>query len=756
MVKAKLHNYQRYAAEFIKTRPMSGLFLDMGLGKAVDENTIIPTPKGMAKIKNINVGDPIFDRKGNITRVIALFRHKNKKAYEVTLADGRSFICCNEHIIPFYDKTEKIHENIIPFIQSKPLSEMLDDYKTDNGSSSEFKYAIPQNKAVNFDEYKNHKEKPYNVGIILGSNTNDIPVEYMIDSIHNRKQLLMGILDVKGNIKTENDRSQHYSYSSPNKNRIKQLKWLTQSLGYASYVQANTLHIYSNEIIVSNEKLIKKLTNDSLISPLMDMTDIVSIVEVKPRNMICFTVDNDEKLYLINDFIVTHNTLTTLTAFSEMAQSGKLKGNILIIAPKKIAVNTWPDEIEKWDHTKNAKYTVITGLTPKKRKALFDEIETNSDKAQIYIVNRELVPKLVERFAKKWPFPNVILDELQSFKGHSSSRFKSLRKVRNQIRIIVGLTGTPAPNSLMDLWAQITILDGGQRLGPTISAYREAFFDPGRRTPQGQPYEWILKPYADDVIFNRINDIAISMKAADYLQMPAVTYNTIKVKMTAQEKKVYNTLKKEKVLPLIDGSEITSANAAVLTAQLLQLSNGAIYNNATEKDTADIVILHDHKLEALDEIVDQSQGQPLVVFYWYKHDLVRLQKAFPQAETFDGSREHKDKWNRGEVPILLLQPSSSGHGLNLQDGGHIIVWFSMPNWSLELYQQGNARVYRQGQTKPVIIHHIVTENTMDDKVLARLAEKDENQNHLIDAVKAGPSIQTSLMDDLKSELKNTK
>lgn len=713
MVTPKLHKYQRYAADFVKQRRASGLFLDMGLGKCIDDNTLMPTPfNGFVKAKDIKINDYLFDRKGKPTKVLKIYKHHNKKSYQVILDDNRSFICCDEHLIPFYEST---------LIKNKQLKDIIKDYKRKH-------YNIPSNEAVDFPK-SSHKVNPsiFAKEIKSGKHT-EISNEYLFDSKKNRELLLNNLT------------SSTYVYSKTNKKLKNQMIWIAQSLGYKLSFETNKLNSHQYRI--------------SQISKARKSNRIISITEVEPRNMVCFSVDNDEKLYLINDFIVTHNTLITLTALSELAQEGRLRGNILVIAPKKIAVNTWPDEIEKWDHTKNAKYTVITGLKPKQKKELFDEIESNPKKAQFYFVNRELVPELVKRFSKNWPFPNVIIDELQSFKGYSSSRFKSLKKVRNQINFIVGLTGTPAPNSLMDLWAQITLLDGGFRLGRTISAFREEYFLPGRRTPQGFPYEWLLKENTETDIYNKINDIVVSMKASDYLDMPPITYNTIKVKMTKKEQKVYNTLKKEKVLPLLDGSEITSANAAVLTAQLLQLSNGAIYNNNDEKDVNDIILLHDHKLEALEDIIDSSQGQPLVVFYWYKHDLIRLTKHFPQAEVFDGSRAHKDKWNRGEVPILLLQPSSSGHGLNLQDGGHIIVWFALPNWSLELYQQGNARVFRQGQTSPVIVHHIVTENTMDDKVLKRLAMKDENQNKLLNAVKAQTEIISDVTNDLKSEFEN--
>lgn len=461
------------------------------------------------------------------------------------------------------------------------------------------------------------------------------------------------------------------------------------------------------------------------------------------------------------DYILTHpvaglfldmglgKTLITLTALQQLAIRGQINGHVLIIAPKRIAVNTWPSEIDKWDHLNGTSFKQLSGISKKKRDLLYDELHTSNQEtkeinqglrqptdrtvpASLYFINRELIPDLVKNFEKEWPFTIVIIDELQSFKGYNSTRFKALRKVRNQIDRIIGLTGTPAPNSLMDLWAQITLLDNGQRLGKNITNYRNTFFYPGRRTDQGYPYEWILKPDAENAIYHNIDDIVISMKSNDYLQLPPVTFNTITVDMDKKERNVYNQLKKEHVLSLVDGSEIDAVNAAVLVGKLLQLANGALYADDTKTD---IVELHQHKLDALEEIIDSSQGQPLLVFYWFKHDLARLKERFPEGIEFDGKPQTVAAWNNKQIPLMFLQPSSAGHGLNLQEGGHIIVWFALPFWSLELYQQGNARVARQGQTQPVIIHHILTHNTVDQQIINALMDKDEQQTSLIDAVK---------------------
>lgn len=425
-------------------------------------------------------------------------------------------------------------------------------------------------------------------------------------------------------------------------------------------------------------------------------------------------------------------TLITLTALSELGQQGMLNGHILVIAPKKIAMNTWPAEIHKWDHTKNAKYTVLTGLTKKKRDEELKQVFQRP--AQFYFVNPELVAKLVETFGQYWPFKTVIIDEVQTFKSYNSQRFKALKKVRPHIDQVIALTGTPAPNSLMDLWPQITLLDGGRRLGKNITSYRETFFDPGRRTPEGYPYEWLVKPGAEDAIYDRIDDIVISMKAKDYLKMPDITYNKVEVSMTDKEREIYQKMKKKHVLPLVNGDKITSANAATLSAHLLQLANGAIY---MDKDTRDIAVLHKQKIDALEQIIDSSQGSPLLVFYWFQHDLKRIKEHFGDDVTvFDGSPEHIAKWNNKDIPVMLAHPASAGYGLNLQDGGHIIVWFSLPNGNLGVYMQSNARLYRQGQKEPVIIHHIVTKGTVDIGMLGSLAQKEENQERLMDAVKS--------------------
>lgn len=424
-------------------------------------------------------------------------------------------------------------------------------------------------------------------------------------------------------------------------------------------------------------------------------------------------------------------TLITLTALVELAGEGRLHGHILVIAPKRIAINTWPDEINKWDHTKNGRFQVLAGISKKKRDKIIESIPTSHP--NIYIINRELVPKLVERFPKEaWPFLNVVIDEAQSFKGYGTKGFKALQSIAPYTHRMIELTGSPSPNGLLDIWALIYLLDGGQRLGHTITAYRDKHFVAGRRTPEGFPYEWILNYNHEHFIHQKIKDVAISMAKKDYLDMPALTHNVIELEMSQKEKEIYRQLKKDKVLPLVNGEVIEAANAAVLSGALLQLSNGAIYSDETRKE---IIELHDHKLKALEEIIDGSNGQPILVFYWYRHDIARLVKHFPDGEVFGEDPQQLKRWNNKQIPLLFAHPASAGHGINFQYGGHILVFFVIPQ-SLELFEQSIGRLYRNGQTEAVIIHYLKMRDTVEDHVIEKIIKKQLTQQALIDAVKA--------------------
>lgn len=402
---------------------------------------------------------------------------------------------------------------------------------------------------------------------------------------------------------------------------------------------------------------------------------------------------------------------------------------VLVIAPLRVARDTWPMEVRKWDHLKELDVSVIIG-DAKTRKAA---VSTN---ALIYIVNRENVKWLIDYYEKnglKWDYDCVVIDELSSFKNYQSQRFKYLRKVRPFVKRWIGLTGTPTSNGLMDLWAEIGILDGGERLGRFIGRFRDAYFKPGSMNPAtGVVFSYIPRPGAEQQIYERISDITISMKAIDHLQMPECLYVNHEVKMDAQERKLYDQLKKDLIVPL-EGGDIDAANAASLSNKLLQMSNGAVYDENKEAR-----VIHSRKLEMLEDLIEAANGQPVLIAYWFKHDRTRIADHLTAAgyspRDIRSSEDIAD-WNAGKIQVALIHPASAGHGLNIQEGGHILIWFGL-TWSLELYQQTNARLWRQRQKETVTIHHIVTKNTVDEDVLAALASKDVTQERLIAAVKA--------------------
>ncbi len=402
---------------------------------------------------------------------------------------------------------------------------------------------------------------------------------------------------------------------------------------------------------------------------------------------------------------------------------------VLVIAPLRVASETWPAEIKKWDHLKEMEAAVITG-TVKQRIAA---VNAN---AFIYIVNRENVKWLIEYYEKnglRWDFQMIVIDELSSFKNYQSQRLKWLRKVRPFVKRWAGLTGTPTSNGLMDLWAEIGILDGGERLGRFIGRFRESYFKPSSMNPStGVVFAYTPRPGAEQQIYDKISDITISMKALDYLDMPECIYVNHVVEMNAAEKKLYDQLKHDLIIPLEDG-DIDAANAASLSNKLLQMANGAVYDENKE-----VRIIHQRKLEMLEDLIESANGQPVLIAYWFKHDRTRIIEHLSACGY--APRDIKDSsditdWNAGNIPVALIHPASAGHGLNIQSGGHILVWYGL-TWSLELYQQTNARLWRQGQQNTVTIHHIVCKNTVDEDVLSALANKDVTQEKLIAAVKA--------------------
>ena len=398
---------------------------------------------------------------------------------------------------------------------------------------------------------------------------------------------------------------------------------------------------------------------------------------------------------------------------------------ILVIAPLRVARNTWSDEIEKWDHLHNLTFAIAVSSEKERLEALRKQ-------ADITMINRENLQWLIEKSGQPFEYDMVVIDELSSFKNHQAKRFKALMKERHKVKRIVGLTGTPSSNGLMDLFAEFKILDMGVRLGRFIGQYRNTYFKPDK---VNGPIVYSYKPLpgAEDAIYEKISDITISMKAADHLKMPELVNTKYMVHLSEKEKKKYEDMKAELVLELPEG-EITAANAASLSGKLSQMANGAVY-----ADDESILPIHDRKLDALEDIIESANGKPLLIAYWFKHDLIRIEQRLAEKkipfQKLDSDASMK-KWNRGELPVALIHPASAGHGLNLQSGGSTLVWFGI-TWSLELYQQTVARLYRQGQSsRTVTVIHILTQGTVDEKIMKALAEKDSTQSALIDAVKA--------------------
>ncbi len=411
-------------------------------------------------------------------------------------------------------------------------------------------------------------------------------------------------------------------------------------------------------------------------------------------------------------------TVTTLTAIRDLMYDAFEVKRVLMVAPLRVARDTWPDELRKWNHLKELTCSVVVGTVAERRRALQQD-------ADIYIVNRENLAWLYEN--SRLDFDMVVLDELSSFKNHQSKRFRAMKAMRPKVKRIVGLTGTPTGNGLMDLWAEFRILDMGERLGRYISQYRNLYFKPDKRNGM-VVYSYKPLPGAEEAIYHQISDITVSMKATDYLEMPELVSVAKEVRLSETEKKRYDELKKSLVLKLPDG-EVTSANAASLTLKLSQMANGAIYT-----DDKNVVNIHDRKLEALEDLVESANGKSVLVAYWFKHDKDRIRERM-EARELKEPQDFAD-WNAGKIPVALIHPASAGHGLNLQQGGSILIWFGL-TWSLELYQQTNARLWRQGQAdKTVIIQHIVAKNTIDERILNVLKHKDGTQAALIEAVKA--------------------
>ena len=430
------------------------------------------------------------------------------------------------------------------------------------------------------------------------------------------------------------------------------------------------------------------------------------------------------------DFILEHpvsclmldmglgKTVITLTALWQLALDSFDVSRILVIAPKRVAEDTWPKELSKWEHLSGLDATLVMGTQAEREAALRQQ-------TFLYIINRENVSWLVANHP--WDFDMVVIDELSSFKSNQAQRFKAMKKVRPLVSRIVGLTGTPAPNSLLDLWSEMYLMDMGQRLGRFIGGFRERFFTPDKRNRE-IIYSYKPREGAEEAIYGLISDICISMKAVDYLDMPELIMNRIEVSMDSRERKIYDDFQRDMVVSL-QGEELDAVNAAALSGKLTQMANGAVYG-----ENRKVLHIHDRKLDALEDLMEAANGKPLLVAYWYEHDLQRIKARFKNARCIDTTQDIDD-WNAGKIPLALIHPASAGHGLNLQEGGCTIVWFGL-TWSLELYQQLNARLWRQGQKHTVVIHHIVTKDTHDEDVLRALDKKDTRQSALIDAVRA--------------------
>lgn len=430
-------------------------------------------------------------------------------------------------------------------------------------------------------------------------------------------------------------------------------------------------------------------------------------------------------------FILTHpiaavflemglgKSVITLTALFDLCLDQFLIRKVLVIAPLRVARDTWPSEIKKWDHLQGLTYSVVVG-TEAERKAALMQV------ADVYIINRENVDWLITKSNIRFDFDMVVIDELSSFKSYQAKRFKSLLKARPCVKRIVGLTGTPSSNGLMDLWAEFRVLDLGERLGRYITHYRNAFFTPDKRNGE-VVFSYKPLPGAEEEIYKRISDITISMKACNYLILPECVINEVPVVMDEKEMAIYDRFREDMVAKIKD-KEIDAVNAAVLSGKLLQMANGAVYDE--EKNSLHI---HDRKLDALEDLIEGANGKPVLIAYWYQHDAERIKGRFQVCE-IKTSKDIED-WNAGKIPVAIIHPASAGHGLNLQPGGSTLIWFGL-TWSLELYQQTNARLHRQGQKNTVIIHHIIAKGTIDEQVMKALRKKEKTQDALIDAVRA--------------------
>ena len=414
-------------------------------------------------------------------------------------------------------------------------------------------------------------------------------------------------------------------------------------------------------------------------------------------------------------------SVITLTAIQELCLNRFEVRKVLVIGPLRVARDTWPAEIQKWDHLRGLTWSVAVGTVEERRRAL-------RQNAMITIINRENVQWLVEDSGVPFDYDMVVIDELSSFKSYQAKRFRSLMKVRPGVKRIVGLTGTPSSNGLMDLWAEFRVLDMGKRLGRFISHYRDEFFVPDKRS-RDQIFSYKPRPGAEDEIYRRIGDVTISMKATDHLRMPECVMNEVCISLSDSEAELYERFRQDLIVEIGD-TELDAGSAAALSNKLCQMANGAVYGEGGQP-----IHIHDRKLQALEDLIEGANGKPVLVAYWFRHDLMRIQQHFSKVREIKTSRDITD-WNAGRIPLAVIHPASAGHGLNLQAGGSTLIWFGL-TWSLELYMQTNARLWRQGQTaSTVVIHHLITQGTIDEQIMMALQRKDKTQSALIAAVKA--------------------
>lgn len=447
-------------------------------------------------------------------------------------------------------------------------------------------------------------------------------------------------------------------------------------------------------------------------------------IDFKPYEYQAYAIDKiiENPKYALFLDMGLGKTVSTLTAISELKYNYLEVDKVLVIAPKRVAQDTWAQEIAKWNHLSHLRVSLVLG-TPKQRT------EALAADADIYVTNKENTKWICEKYRKDWPFDMLVIDELSTFKSSKSQRFKILKKQMPLVDRFVGLTGTPSPNNLMDIWSQIYLIDAGERLGKSVTKFRQNFFYPTHQLSE-HIFNWELKDGAKDEIYNKINDITVSMESKDYLKMPERIDSVHEVKLSKNERAAYDQLKTDMVIEdgIDDGKDIVALSSATLSQKLMQMSNGAVYTtDGTYKH------IHDKKFEMLDEIIEEAQGKPILLFYSFKHDKERILERYDFAETLEG--DYMERWNNGDIKLLIAHPASAGHGLNLQYGGSNVVWFGL-TWNLEHYEQANARLFRQGQTETTVIHHIMTEDSIDQDVYKGLKNKKLGQNELMNAVKA--------------------